>query len=405
VAIVVAAICVRIEGLMSEYQYYEFQAVARLLTQKEMDELRSYSSRAQITPSSFINVYNWGSFKGNPKKWMEKYFDAFLYLANWGSRWLMLRLPARLIEPGIVSPYCTENCLSYRIHGDDIIISFYSEEEDYEWTEGEGWLASLLSLRTDLMNGDNRCLYLGWLLGVQRSEFEKEALEPPVPPGLIDLSAPLCRFADFLRIDRDLVDAAAGQSDEGPTFGLSKNDITRWLSCLSVEDRNSVLTRLLEGKDPYVAAEFRQRAFREIRGFTGSGSHDRNSNRRSVGTLLACAEEIAGKRRRREAEQFAQEKAKCEREHAAKRKKHLESLVGKENALWTEVDELIDTRQPRRYDEAVSILQDLRDLTDMQGSTFEFSVRLGTLCSAQLKKPSLVKKLRKANLVNQRDTD
>jgi hypothetical protein len=390
---------------MSEYQYYEFQAVAKLLTQKEMAELRSYSSRAQITPSSFINVYNWGSFKGNPKKWMEKYFDSFLYLANWGSRWLMLRLPVRLIEPDTISPYCTKNCLSYRIHGDDIIISFYSEEEDYEWTEGEGWLASLLPLRADLMHGDNRCLYLGWLLGAQRSELEKEALEPPVPPGLRDLNAPLYRFADFLRIDRDLIDAAAGQSEEGLTFELSKKDITRWLSCLSVEDRNSVLTRLLEGKDPYVAAEFRQRAIREIRGFTGSGSHNRNSNRRSVGTLLACAEEIAGKRRRREAEQLAREKARCERERATKRKKHLQSLVCKEDALWAEVDKLIATRQPRCYDEAVSILQDLRDLADMQGSTFEFSVRLGTLCSAQIKKPSLVKRLRKANLVNQRDID
>jgi len=390
---------------MSEYQYYEFQTVANLLTQKEMAELRSYSSRAQITPSSFIDVYNWGSFKGNPKKWMEKYFDAFLYLANWGSRLFMLRLPIRLIESGFVSPYCTENCLSYRIHGDHLILSFYSEEEDYEWTEGEGWLASLIPLRADLMRGDNRCLYLGWLLGVQRSEFENEAFEPPVPPGLRDLNTPLSSFADFLRIDRDLIDAAAEQSDEGLTFELSKKDITRWLACLPAKDRNSVLTRLLEGKDPYVAAEFRQRALREIHGVTGTGSRDRNCNRRSVGSLLARAEEIAGKRRRREAEQLAREKAKRERERAKKRKKHLESLLGKEDGLWAEVDKLIVTRQPRRYDEAISILQDLRDLADIQSSALEFSVKLGTLYSAQIKKSSLIKRLRKANLVNQQDTD
>ena len=46
---------------MSEYQYYEFQAVDRPLTQEQMGELRAYSSRAQITPSSFVNVYNWGA--------------------------------------------------------------------------------------------------------------------------------------------------------------------------------------------------------------------------------------------------------------------------------------------------------------------------------------------------------
>jgi len=76
---------------MSEYQYYEFQAVDRPLTQEQMGDLRDYSSRAQITPSSFVNVYNWGSFKGNPDKWIEQYFDVFLYLANWGSRWLSRR--------------------------------------------------------------------------------------------------------------------------------------------------------------------------------------------------------------------------------------------------------------------------------------------------------------------------
>jgi hypothetical protein len=47
-----------------------------------MDELRRYSSRAQITPSSFVNVYNYGDFRGDPDELIEKYFDAFLYLAN-----------------------------------------------------------------------------------------------------------------------------------------------------------------------------------------------------------------------------------------------------------------------------------------------------------------------------------
>ncbi len=40
---------------MSEYQYFEFQAIDRPLNKKEMAELRSYSTRARITPTSFIN--------------------------------------------------------------------------------------------------------------------------------------------------------------------------------------------------------------------------------------------------------------------------------------------------------------------------------------------------------------
>jgi hypothetical protein len=33
--------------VMSEYQYYEFQAIDRHLTDKEMSELRSFSTRAE----------------------------------------------------------------------------------------------------------------------------------------------------------------------------------------------------------------------------------------------------------------------------------------------------------------------------------------------------------------------
>lgn len=69
---------------MSEYQYYEFQAIDRPLTEREMLGLRTHSTRAQITPTSFVNEYSWGSLKGDEDAWMERYFDAFLYLANCG---------------------------------------------------------------------------------------------------------------------------------------------------------------------------------------------------------------------------------------------------------------------------------------------------------------------------------
>jgi len=45
---------------MSEYQYYEFQALDRPLTREQMAELRAVSSRAKITAYNFVNEYNWG---------------------------------------------------------------------------------------------------------------------------------------------------------------------------------------------------------------------------------------------------------------------------------------------------------------------------------------------------------
>jgi hypothetical protein len=48
---------------LSEYQYYEFLAVDRPLTEREMAELGCISSRAQITPASFSNEYTFGALR------------------------------------------------------------------------------------------------------------------------------------------------------------------------------------------------------------------------------------------------------------------------------------------------------------------------------------------------------
>ncbi|MEU4720254.1 hypothetical protein AB0G06_11505 [Nonomuraea dietziae] len=78
---------------MSEYQYYEFLAIDRPLTDQQQAEVRALSTRAHITATSFINEYRWGDFRGDPRRMVERYYDAHLYLANWGTHRIMLRLP------------------------------------------------------------------------------------------------------------------------------------------------------------------------------------------------------------------------------------------------------------------------------------------------------------------------
>ena len=52
---------------MSEYQYYEFRAIDQPLDEKAMEALRNLSSRAQITPTSFVNEYNYGETSKGPR--------------------------------------------------------------------------------------------------------------------------------------------------------------------------------------------------------------------------------------------------------------------------------------------------------------------------------------------------
>src|SRR5208282_3172188 len=101
---------------MSEYQYYEFQAIDRPLSEADREALRALSTRARITATSFTNSYEWGDFKGDPAQLMERWFDLHLYLANWGSRRLMIRLPKRLIDRHLLGAFLGEvDCAELRV--------------------------------------------------------------------------------------------------------------------------------------------------------------------------------------------------------------------------------------------------------------------------------------------------
>jgi hypothetical protein len=60
---------------------------------------------------------------------MERYFDAFLYLANWGTRRLMIRLPGGLLDLGVAERYCTGDAASAWAADGHVILSLSSEDE------------------------------------------------------------------------------------------------------------------------------------------------------------------------------------------------------------------------------------------------------------------------------------
>ena len=382
---------------MSEYQYYEFLAIDRPLTERERRELRAVSSRAVITATRFTNHYEWGNFKGDPRAWMEKYFDAFLYFANWGTRELMLRLPRRMLDPATAQRYCRGEAASARAKGEHVILEFFSEEDGDEWIEEEeedGSLSSLVPLRAEIAGGDLRALYLGWLLCAQAGELDDAEEEPPCPPGLGRLSAALEAFVAFLRVDRDLLAAAAAGSPEaGET--LPAEDVERWISGLPEAEKTALLVRLIGGGEPHLHAELVRR-FRSSRSASPSGTA---AGRRTVAELLEAAERHAEERRRREAERAARERARREREVAEAHERHLAALARREAEAWAEVEALIATKQPGKYDAAVALLGDLRDLAARAGRREEVEARLVRLREQHAKKPSLIGRLRAAGLV------
>src|SRR5712691_6239730 len=204
---------------MSEYQYYEFQAIDRPLTADQQARVTALSSRAHVTAHMASFVYNYGDFRGDPEQLLCDYFDAMLYMANWGARRLMFRIPCALMDTKRVKLYCISEDIELRQtpNKQHVIVDLeFNDEEQAEWTEGEGWLDALLALREELIQGDFRVLYLAWLkaaeTAVEMEEIAEDTLEPPVPEGLGQLSLALGAFVRFLDIDAALLAVAAQQS-------------------------------------------------------------------------------------------------------------------------------------------------------------------------------------------------
>ena len=106
-----------------------------------------------------------------------------------------------------------------------------------------------MGIRTELLLGDLRPVYLGWLAGVQCCAIPDEATEPPVPDGLGNLAAPLGALADFLGLDPDLLAAAAERSrrcylPDEPAL----DEVATWVRKLPGHEKDDVLVRLMTRK-------------------------------------------------------------------------------------------------------------------------------------------------------------
>lgn len=193
--------------------------------------------------------------------------------------------------------------------------------------------------------------------------------------------------------------AAAEASAPGRSSAVTQEEIEGWVAAMSSNEKDSVIVALIEGEDSHFAVEFRQRVVREIQHTKRSCDGPQGGTRRSVGQLMARAKSIAKERQLRVDEIRAREMAKREREQAEQRKKYLESIVGKEKGFWSKMDKLIAAKNPKRYDDAVSLLQDLRDVAAMAGQAGAFSSRMEALCHEHSRKTTFIERFRKANLL------
>ena len=374
---------------MSEYQYYEFQAIDRPLDEADREALRNLSSRAEITATSFTNHYEWGDFKGSPRRLMERWFDLHLYVANWGTRRLMIRLPKRLVDQDRLDAWLMGTDLAEVLEaGDNLILDICADDEDAldrDWVDGSGVLGAMAPLRSDLLSGDWRLPYLLWLTGVESGGLRDEALEPL--PGIAPLNGGLQAFASFFRIDRDLVQAAAEAPAHAQDQQPSSTRLRAVIAAMPDSQKIALLLRLAEG-DPHVAAELRSRVRSALSTALGE-----SPTLRSAAALRDRAQAI-----RRDRESAAAERRRAERlrqEELAEQatRARLMALRRRGTDAWREVETEVARRNASGYDRATGLIFDLRTLAEEDGAVADFANRLNGLRKRHERKRRFLERL------------
>lgn len=368
---------------MSEYQYHEWQTIDRLLTPEEQASVNRLSSHIDVSPSRAVVTYNWGDFKHTPKEVLLQYFDAYFYLANWGTRRLMFRFPKGILNPEEITSYCDGDIVSFETLGEhQVLIIDFSPEDGGGWVDEEVNLSYFIPLREDLLQGDYRLLYLAWLkamtyeaTGFEDEESDDYDLEPPVPSGIQTLSPALQHFIQVFDIDPFLVQAAAENSpDLHDAQSIHYRDL---VSRLPRSEADDFLIRLAEG-DAGVRISLRKRLNEFV-----PKEKAQAAKARPLQQLLTRAEQL----KKTEKERKAQE---ARRQHIAEMK----ALAQKEPQIWQQVEDLLEKGRKIAsvYNEATEQLEKLKQLADFQDTRDVFFSRMRGLASRFGNRPSLMER-------------
>jgi len=395
---------------MSEYQFYDFQAIDRPLDAAAREALRGISSRARITSNSFTNHYEYGDLKAEPLRLLARYFDVYVYVANWGQRQFAMRLPRRLFDPASVERFMIDDeFMTIQVDGEHVIVSIGLNELDLDgFDEGTTWLATLAPLRDAVLRGDLRMFYLLWLHQVGLEDFMRDDAPEPLS-GIAPLTGALRGFADFLLIEPDLLEAAAATTDgpQGSQAGSqagsqggsnadspavaepTRAQAKSFIQGMTERARTDLLLRLYDGDDPHIGTTLR----RQVQASLGSAEVVRPI--RSAADLRRAALEQTSIRTKRETEaRIAAERRKAE-EEAAIRHRRQQALVGRESQTWNTIERLIEQRNAAGYAEAATLLGDLRDIAANREG---FAGRLAALRVRHASKRAFIARLDAASL-------
>jgi hypothetical protein len=337
---------------MSEYQYIGFRATDSGVSEKNLQYMRRQSTRAEITPWSFENEYHFGDFHGNAVEMLRRGYDIHLHYANFGIRTLLIRLPCGLPDAKAAKPYLDGESLRFRqdkrSRGGVLEISPSYEPGDLDelWDLGE-LLDRLVPLRSDILDGDLRPLYLAHLAIWGDMEHDpEETVEAPVPAGLQKPTHAQLALAELYGISESLIAAAAQESPPHPTVMDRRTRYAEWLADQAEKTKDAWLAELLG--DPRssirseILAEFAEASQTERWPVVQAG--------RTIAQLEAIAQEIHRKEQQRVADKAARQRARL-----------LKKMAADPTPYLRKTEQLVGERSTHSYRKAAAMLADLRE--------------------------------------------
>jgi len=259
----------------------------------------------------------------------------------------------------------------------------YQEEDGWGWTEGEGTISRLSGIREQLMRGDYRALFLGWLADFRSDEWrdpkDGAALVPPIPPGLDCLTPALQALVEHFPVDQDALTVAAGQA----TGDMPKRmPISHVVDRLSATDMKALLMRVAEGDGSRVMSELNRLTYPRMKP--------------AADETLTCVDFATQAIKVREARLKKEAKAAAakRRREAAARKRHLEGVLKRAETIWAGLDALMAEKKASAYDSVAEQLAELHDAYVQAGRSADFKERLTAFRDAYSRRPAMMRRIR-----------
>jgi hypothetical protein len=317
-----------------------------------------------------------------------KYYDAHFYIANWGTVRLGLAFPEGCLNPEAIQPYFRagkhyEDTLTARQVGNRHIVWWERNEEcGWEWTEGNGIIDQLIGIWEELMRGDYRALFLGWLADFDADEWwdvkDNGVLVPPIPAGLDRLSPALTALIEQFPVDHDALVVAAGQSQAATPDRIP---IAKAIEELPVAEMRAFLERVAEGDGSRVMSELNRLAFLRVETPAGQGMTCTEFAAKTIAVRQArCAQEAAAQAEKRKREE-------------EERQRHLASVLQRAETIWAGLDSLMEQKKASAYDEAAVQLQELRDAHQQAGEEARFQEKLAAFRERYARRSAMIRRI------------